>query len=47
MERNCERKENKKVIFSPGWLYQPGMEVVSRRLSLEPPLVLVGISNWD
>ena len=44
MERNCKRKEKKnkteKGIFSPGWLYQPGLEVVALRLGLEPPLVL-------
>jgi hypothetical protein len=48
MERNCKRnKKIEKGIFSPGWLYQPGLEVVALELSLEPPLVLVGISNQD
>jgi hypothetical protein len=40
-------KWNKKVIFSPGWLYQRWLEVVALGLGLELPLVPVGISNWD
>jgi hypothetical protein len=39
MERNYKRKEKKKVVFSPSWLYQLGLEVVTLGLSLEPPLV--------
>jgi hypothetical protein len=50
MKRNCKRKEKKKtkrVIFSPGWLYQPGLKVSALGVVIEAPLILVGISNWD
>jgi hypothetical protein len=51
MERNCKRKEKKKktkeVIFSSGWLYQPGLEVPALEVTLEATLVPVGINNRD
>jgi hypothetical protein len=44
MERNCKRKnKTKKVIFSPDWLYQLGLEVPALGLGLEAPLAPVGI----
>jgi hypothetical protein len=42
-----KKNKTKKVIFSPGWLYQPGLEVAALGLGLEPPIVPVGISNRD
>jgi hypothetical protein len=38
---------NLECDISPGWLYQLGPEVAALGLSLEAPLVLVGISNLD
>jgi hypothetical protein len=39
MERNYKRKEKEKIgqgLFSTGWLYQPGLEVVACGLGLAP-----------
>ena len=47
MERNYKRKEKKKKtekgIFSPDWLYQPGLEMPALGVILEVPLVPVGM----
>ena len=51
MKRNYKRKEkkkeNKKIIFSPGWLYQPGLEVHALGRQPRARLVSVGITNQD
>jgi hypothetical protein len=51
MERNCKREEKKKkikrVIFSPGSLYQLGLDVSALGFGLEAPSVLVSIRNRD
>ena len=31
------------MIFNPGWLYQPGLEVVALGLGLETPLAPFGL----
>jgi predicted Zn-dependent protease len=46
-EKKKEKRKRKKVIFSPGWYNQPGLEVAALGLSLEALLVPVGISNRD
>ena len=46
-KETAKEKKNKRVIFSPGWLYQPGLEVLALGLGLEAPSVPVGITNRD
>jgi hypothetical protein len=53
MERNYKREEKKKkkktkrVLFSPGSLYQLGLDVSTLGLGLEAPSILVGIRNQE
>ena len=42
-----KRKKTKRVIISPGWLYQPDLEVPALGVVLEAPLVPVAYTNLD
>jgi ribosomal protein L13E len=45
--KDKKKKKTGRGLFSLGWLYQPGLEVVARGLGLAPPLVSVGTTNRD
>ena len=42
-----EKKKKKKLTFSPGWYYQPGLKGAGPVACQEAPLVPVGVTHRD